>query len=260
MRPRDFLEHCRGVGIWVNWADTKDVVLHGDPDRETERVAVTWLATDAVLKKASENGCGLVVSHEGAFYPSFQGTPSEDKHLTEKRRLMDDLGITLVRCHDTWDRMPDWGVCDRWAEYLEYPAEPRPVESFYRMCRIPDLTVEQVGRGLLKKVRPLGQNAVGLIGRGDKRIKQMVVGTGAISRLPDMYEVGADLILATDDGIHSTYCGLWSLDLDVPVLVVNHATAELPGMMALADYIQETFTGVEATYIPCGFPPASFVE
>lgn len=101
---------------------------------------------------------------------------------------------------------------------------------------------------------------MGLIGRGDKKIKRMVVGTGAISRLPDMFEVGAELILATDDGIHSTYCGLWSLDLDVPVLVVNHATAELPGMMALADYIQETVTGVESVYFPCGFPPTAFIE
>ena len=259
MTAADFLEYCRSVATWVNWTDTKDVVLHGDPERETHRVAVTWLATDAVLRKASESGCSLIVSHEGAFYPSFQGTRSEDRHLAGKRRLLDDLEITLVRCHDTWDRMPDWGVCDRWAEFLGYPTEPRPVESFYRMCRIPDLTVDEIGRALLEKVRSFGQNAVGLIGHGDKRIKQMVVGTGAISRLPDMFEVGADLILATDDGIHSTYCGLWSLDLDVPVLVVNHATAELPGMMALADYIQESFTGVEAVYIPCGFPPTAFV-
>ena len=260
MRAGEFLDHCRSVATWVNWTDTKDVVLHGDPDIETDRVAVTWLATDAVLRKASENGCSLVVSHEGAFYPSFQGTPSEDRHLAEKRRLLDDLAITLVRCHDTWDRMPDWGVCDRWAEFLEYPAEPRQVESFYRMCRVPNLTVEEIGRRLLKKVSSLGQNAVSLIGRGDNKIRRMVVGTGAISRLPDMFEVGAELILATDDGIHSTYCGLWALDLDVPVLVVNHATAELPGMMALAEYIQKTFTGVEAVYIPCGFPPRSFVE
>jgi putative NIF3 family GTP cyclohydrolase 1 type 2 len=221
---------------------------------------VTWLATDAVLKEASELGCGLVVSHEGAFYPAFQGTPSEDRHLAEKHRLMDELGITLVRCHDTWDRMPDWGICDRWAEHLGYPTEPRPVDSFYRVCRIPGLTVKEVGKALLRKVQPLGQNAVALIGREDKKIERMVVGTGAISRLPDMYDSSAELILATDDGIHTTYGGLWSLDLDVPVLVVNHATAELPGMMALADYIRATFDGIEATYLPCGFPPHSIAE
>jgi len=260
MTPREFLDHCRGAATWVDWTDTTDVVLHGDPDIQTSRVAVTWLATDAVLKRASELGCNLVVSHEGAFYPAFQGTPSEDRHLAEKHRLIDELGVTLVRCHDTWDRMPDWGVCDRWAEYLGYPTEPRSVESPYRMCRIPGLTVEQVGKALLTKVQSLGQNAVGLIGRRDKRIERMVVGTGANTRLPDMFEVGAELILATDDGIHSTYCGLWSLDLDVPVLVVNHATAELPGTMALADYIRRAFPGIEATYIPCGFPPAAIVE
>ena len=84
------------MATWVNWDNTKDVVLHGDPDIMAGRVAVKWLATDAALRKASENGCSLVVSHEGAFYTSFQGTPSEDRHLAKKRRLLDDLGITLV--------------------------------------------------------------------------------------------------------------------------------------------------------------------
>ena len=70
MTAADFLEHFRSVATLVNWDDTKDVVLHGDPDIVAVRVAVTWLATDAVLRKASENGCSRVVSHEGAFYPS----------------------------------------------------------------------------------------------------------------------------------------------------------------------------------------------
>ncbi len=211
------MDHFRRVATWVDWTETKDVVLHGDPDIQTDRVAVTWLAADAVLREASELGCSLVVSHEGAFYPAFQGTQSEDSHLAEKCRLMDELGITLVRCHDTWDRMPYWGICDRWAEYLGYPTEPRPVDSFYRICRIPGLAVEQVGKALMRKVRSLGQKAMGLIGRRDKIIERMAVGTGAITRLPDMFELGADLILATDDGI-------------------------------------------EAAFIPCGFPPPLIVE
>jgi hypothetical protein len=75
-----------------------------------------------------------------------------------------------------------------------------------------------------------------------------------------MYELGADVILATDDGTHTTYCGLWALDLDIPVLTVSHATAELPGMMRMVDYIGAVFPGTEVRYLACGFPSKSVLE
>ena len=116
----------------------------------------------------------------------------------------------------------------------------------------------ELANEILARVRPLGQNAVGMMGNPDKQVTRMAVGTGAITRLPDMYELGADVILATDDGTHTTYCGLWSVDLDIPVLTVNHGTAELPGMMRLADYLKTIFPDVRSEYLPCGFP-APFV-
>jgi hypothetical protein len=47
------------------------------------------------------------------------------------------------------------------------------------------------------------------------------------------------------------------LDLDIPVLMVSHATAELPGMMRLADYIRAEFPGIEVRYLSCAFPSKS---
>ncbi len=69
-----------------------------------------------------------------------------------------------------------------------------------------------------------------------------------------MLELDADIVLATDDGISTTSGGLWSLDLGIPMLIVNHATAELPGMMVMADYVQQHFPGIPAKYLPGEFP------
>ena len=69
-----------------------------------------------------------------------------------------------------------------------------------------------------------------------------------------MHELGADIVLATDDDISNTSGGLWSLDLGVPMLVVNHGTAELPGMRAMVGHIQRHFPGVPVEYLDCGFP------
>ncbi|MHB0878080.1 MAG: Nif3-like dinuclear metal center hexameric protein [Anaerolineae bacterium] len=259
MTPHDFREHCRAVAHWVDWDKTVDQFMHGDPDVEVEGIAVTWLATNAVLRQAAGAGCNFVISHEGAFYQHYVGTPSGDRHHAEKHRLMDDLGITLMRCHDTWDRMPEVGIPDAWATFLGFPAEPRPVESFYRVCLVGRRTVADIAELLLDRVRPLGQRWVGVVGDPQATVERMAVGTGAITRLGDMHELGADLVLATDDGISTTASGLWSLDLGVPMLIVNHATAELPGMMALAGYIEQHFPAVPVRYLPCEFPfPIAF--
>jgi putative NIF3 family GTP cyclohydrolase 1 type 2 len=254
MKASDFRKHCEQVAHWVDWSKTVDQFMHGDPDVEVRGIATTWLATNAVLREAARRGLNFVIAHEGAFYPHYQGTESGDRHHAAKRRLLDDLGITLMRCHDTWDRMPDAGIPDAWTAFLGFPSEPRPVESFYRICLVEGRTVEEVTRAVLERVRPLGQQSVGIVGDRHKRVYRLAVGTGAITRLPAMHALGADVILATDDGISTTSAGLWSCDLEVPLLVVNHAAGEVPGMQAMVGYIERHFPGVPVTYLDCGFP------
>ncbi len=254
MRALEFRDHCCRIAHWVDWTNTVDQFMHGNPLLEVTGIAVTWLATNARLREAAELGLNFVISHEGAFYPTYQGTPSGNRHHAQKHRLMDELGITLMRCHDTWDRMPEVGIPDAWAAFLGFPSEPRPVESFYRVCHVDGLRVAEVACDVLRRVQSLGQYSVGIVGDPEARVNRMVVGTGAITRLGEMYELGADLILATDDGISTTAAGLWSLDLGVPLLIVNHATAELPGMQALAGYIEEHFPGIPVRYLPGEFP------
>lgn len=254
MITNDFREHCRSVAAWVDWSNTVDQFMHGSPDTEVRGIAVTWLATNARLREAAGLGLNFVISHEGAFYPYYVGTPSGDRHHAEKHALMDELGITLMRCHDTWDRMPDVGIPDAWADFLGFPTEPRPVESFYRVCLTGGQTVAETAQVVLDRVRTLGQQFVGIVGDRDAVTHRMVVGTGAITRLGEMHRLNADLLLVTDDGISTTAGGLWSLDLGVPLLIVNHAAAELPGMQALAGYIRRQFPGVPVQYLPGEFP------
>jgi hypothetical protein len=67
-----------------------------------------------------------------------------------------------------------------------------------------------------------------------------------------MREMGADVLLLTDDGTRLWESGQWSLDSGIPLLLVNHSTAEEPGMKTLADYIAKQFSGVPVCHIPVG--------
>ncbi len=255
MRAKDFYNFCRQTGTWVNWAHTSDAFMHGDPETKVEGIAVTWLATNSVIKKASDMGCNFVISHEGAFYPNFLQFNSEKEHHKQKHCLMDELGVVLFRCHDTLDRMPNYGVRDRWADFLGFDVQPCNIDSFYKLSKVGNLSVEKIAKLICDKTSQLGQPTIKVISNNTTaKIGSLVSGTGAITELAKMQEMGAELIIATEDGIHSTYCGLWALDLDISVIVVEHSVSELPGMFGLVQLLNENFPDIFVEYIPCEFP------
>lgn len=258
MRAGNVLEHFRSVGPWVNWAHTVDQFLHGDPEREVRGIACGWIPTNRAIREAGEKGLNLFVTHEGAFYYRWQEIDAVAPMVKAKKDLLQRYRMTVLRCHDTWDRMPEVGIPDAWAARLGFETETRPTESFYKVCLLGEMTVAEAAERVLDKVRPLGQEHVFILGDRDKTVHRMAVGTGAITNLPAMSELGADLILATDDGMNMWMGGHWAVDSGMPILVVNHATAEKPGMMAMARYLEGQFPDVPVAYIDAPIPgPAS---
>ena len=257
MIAKDVMEHFRSVGTWVNWDSTCDQFLHGDPGAELKGIATAWIPTNAALEEAAGKGLNVFISHEPAFCHGYQGTASADRVVAHKKALLDELGITLMRCHDTWDRMPDVGIPDAWASFLGFETEQRPVESYYKVCLLGGITVEEAAKHVLRKVKPLGQDTVLILGDRHKRVRRMAIGTGAITHLPSMLDLEADVILATDDGMNFWDGGLWAVDQGLPLLIVNHCTAEKPGMMAMARYLAEQFPQAPVEYLDVAMPYSS---
>ncbi len=246
-------EHFQGIGTWVDWELTEDLFLFGEPNLYVLGIAVAWIPTMDLINEAARSNLNLFITHEPAFYPGFENTASTQALIARKQELLTKNGITLLRCHDTWDRMPGYGIVDSWASFLGFESLPRPAESFYRICLIDNLTVTEIAQRVAKKITPLGQNSVLIFGDAKRRIRRMALGTGAITRLPDMHELEADLLLVSDDGMNYWTGGHWSADLEIPLLVVNHAVSELPGMQALASYLQEKYPSTPVKYLPVNY-------
>lgn len=254
MRAKEVLEHFQSVGHWVDWEKTVDRFLHGDPEVEVKGIVTAWIPTNRAIRQAAEKGVNLFITHEPAFYHGYRRSSSAEELVGKKEALLDSLGMTLLRCHDTWDRMPQVGIPDAWAEWLGFETEQRPVESFYKICLLGDVTVEEAAGRVAERVAELRQPTVLIFGDRSRRVARMAVGTGAITHLPTMYELGADLILATDDGMNFWDGGLWAADLGLPLLIVNHCTAEKPGMMAMARYLKGLHPDLPVEYIDVEFP------
>ena len=254
MKASQIHQHFQRIGTWVNWERTNDVFLHGDPEAEVAAVAVGWIPTNDAIERAGRRGINLFITHEHCFFPKYAETPVGRSAVDAKRELLDRFGMTVLRCHDMWDRMPEVGIPDAWAGWLGFETEPRPVESFYKVCLTGGLTAGETARAVREKVGALGQDVVGLFGDPERRVERLAVGTGAITRLPEMLELKVDAVLATDDGFNTPNGGMLAVDMGLPMLVVNHCTAEKPGMMAMAEYLREQFPDAPVEYVDVALP------
>jgi len=193
MKAKELHEHFKSVGRWVNWERTVDRFLAGNPDVEVEGIAVSWMPTFPNLENALKAGCNLFVTHEPLYAVTIDdqgkvigGTPFIDPHLrgirkkifdkndvwVKKQKWLEEVGMTVYRCHDFWDDFPEMGI-----EIHEFD----------------ETTVEDLANRILERVKPLGQEAVHVVGNLRKRVSRIAIGTGAITDYREMHRMGADV-------------------------------------------------------------------
>ena len=254
MKAKDLHAHMKKVGDWVNWEKTCDTFLAGNPGSDVRGIAVSWMPTSGNLEEALESGCNLFVTHEPLHAREADASKliGPEDAWVKKKRWLDETMTVVYRCHDFWDDYPDVGIHGAWAKWLGFDGEPLVQRRFYEVHKVKEDTLEELARRILGKVKPLGQDVVHMIGDPKAKVSRIALGTGAITSYRQMYDMGADVILVTDDGTRLWESGQWALDMEVPLMMVNHSTAEEPGMMTLAKYIQAAFPDIPVKHIPVG--------
>jgi putative NIF3 family GTP cyclohydrolase 1 type 2 len=249
----DLHNHMREIGKWVDWGNTVDRFIIGDPETEVTGIAVAWQSRTEALKEALRRGCNLFVTHEPTFYRHREDSDSifDDPQAAAKRKFILDNDLVIYRCHDVWDQMPDVGIVDSWAKHLGL-GRRMASEQFTAIHESPAPTLEQLARHVASATEYLGQPWVEMVGDPKARVTKVGIGCGAIIRVREMIDLGADVVIATDDGTRYWYTGAWALETGTPLIIVNHATSEEPGIRNLARYISEKFDGTKTEFISQG--------
>jgi len=247
-------EHSKKVGTWVDWDDTVDEFLAGDPDDEVTGIAVSWMPTFATLEKARELGCNLFVTHE----PLYVSEPDATRLIgsgdpwVRKKSWLEETGMVVYRCHDLWDDYPAIGIHGAWANWLGFKGAPLAAEKYYEVHDVEGMTLGALARIILEQVKSLGQETVHVIGDLEREVSRVALGTGAITNYRRMHSLGADVLVLTDDGTRLWESAQWAQDGGASVILVNHATSEEPGMISLAVYLRGVFPGVRVEHVPGG--------
>ncbi len=246
--------HMRSIGTWVDWSGTCDTFKSGDPEREIDAVAVSWMSTTNALRDAHARGCQMFITHEPTFYAHMEDDPAVegDACVREKRAFLEETGMVIYRCHDVWDQMPAWGIQDRWAKCLGLTHEPLIRERFMRVYSVEPTTVETYARHVIERTRQYGQETALLIGEGSKPVSKVALGTGAITSAREYHRMGADLGIVTE--LLWWRDAAWARDTGIPTLVVDHTVSEEPGMIGLAEYLQGIYRDLRVEYIPTHCP------
>lgn len=227
---------------------------------EVKKIAVGWMSYFDSLRHADELGCNLFITHEPTYYNHQDRDASvfDFEIARRKREFIRQTGMAIIRCHDVWDRVADIGIRDAWAGFLGFeneiitddegdPSQGRPYCGVYQ---IEPLTARELARKIADKTAEFGQGTVQLIGPENKRVSRAAVGTGAITPFRQMFDdLQADVAVCSDDGFSYWRDGSMAIDMEYPVIIVNHACTEEIGMRKLAERLAVVFPQVEVRHI-----------
>lgn len=257
VRVREIESHLESLSTLDAPTDGVDGVLAGSRDAPVERAAVAWMPYERTVERAREAGCDLLVTHEPLLYNT--GAHPEPRaeravvaeRMAAKRELVADAGLTVLRCHDAWDLLPGEGVTDRWGRCLGFDEAGETVhsEDYVRIYEVPERPARGVAGRIADSVADHGQPAVEFVGPDDAAVSRVAIGTGAITPLPRLLEHDPDLIVCSDDGFTYWRDGAIAVDAGVPVVVVNHATAEVAGVATLATHLDGAFPDISVTHL-----------
>lgn len=251
LKARAVHEHLRSVGTWVDWeGGTCDGFKYGDPETDVRGIAVGWQALYSALEEAHAKGCNLFITHEPTFYSHLDDDPIAKASEPAQRKMafLERTGMVIYRCHDVWDTFPALGIVDSWSAFLGL-GEPLARAQYYNLHAVPHTTVWELAQRIAFRLASLGEQAVQLVGKKWQMVHRLAVGTGAITQVQEMVKLGADVLLTTDDGTALWRDGAWIADLGLPMIRVNHMSAEIPGLRNLADYLRQQFPSVPVHFV-----------
>ena len=165
------------VGIpWMT--QTRDTFKAGDPQTPVKGIALTMMATLAVLKRAAANGQNLIITHEPTFYddPDRAETVPQgenDPVLAEKRAFIEKNQLVIWRFHDHQHRMAPDQVELGNAHKLGWEKYQDPSNQY--LFTLPETTLGKLAEEVKEK---FGISAVRIVGDREMKVTRVAFSPG----------------------------------------------------------------------------------
>lgn len=261
MNYQEIIAFLQAQGSWVNRDfQTRDHILFEAQQQTLHKVGVCWVMTKQVLKQAIEQEISFIITHENPFYQCSTKMMSAAIHSAEeKKRLLSEYSITVYRCHDVWDLIPQVGVSDQWAKRLGFTFDERKTTSYYQSANIPEMSVAQLAKHIANALSQDGEEGVYVFGDIHKKIHRIAIGTGAATNIYAMLPYQPDAVIVSEDGMQTYDAGQYAIDQNIPMIVVQHSCSEKAGIKAMVPYLSQHFPDIDVTYLDDGYHVSYFL-
>ena len=231
---------------------TCDTCKAGDLDGELRGVAVSMFATPDVIRACAEGGENCLIVHEPTYYNHW------DDHIPcavgeEKRRLIEQSGLTVFRFHDHAHAMSPDLIYDGEIRALGLPGhwEAQPSFAINRYVLDEAMTARELARVIEER---LGIRHVRIAGSADRPGVRLSCSFGTPGHLAEELEAN-DFVLTgeicewADGQLARDYA---QMGYNKAILVLGHIGSERDGMRYLVDLLHEKYPAMKARYIECG--------
>ncbi len=173
------------------WAQkTNDTFKAGNPDTQVSGIAVTFMATYDVLRRAEQAGCNFIITHEPTYYHGQDNKSrlAPDAVITAKDSFIKKHGLVIWRFHDHIHRTKPDGIVKGMVESLGWTAYQRQNDP--RLFRRNEITLSEFAQELAEQ---FNVGSLRVIGRPDMSFSRFGLSVGASGNLGQMK------MLQTDD-------------------------------------------------------------
>ncbi|MBQ2827588.1 MAG: Nif3-like dinuclear metal center hexameric protein [Clostridia bacterium] len=254
MKANEIIEELFALADGGDYSHTCDTLKAGDPDKEVSSVAVSMFATPDVVRRAKAWGADMLIVHEPTYY-NHMDEHSNERVEKDKRRLIEESGLTLYRFHDhPHNTKPDIIASGQLRQFgFKGEIEYTDIFDLVRIHLDEPMTPRQVAKRIEERCNIRHIRVCGAADTPCTVISGMFGTPGGV-----MEELQGDKceILLTGEACE------WSLGeyardaaqlgYKKALLILGHIGSERDGMVYTADILKEKHPELRVEYFECG--------
>ncbi|MFC3800654.1 Nif3-like dinuclear metal center hexameric protein [Cohnella sp. GCM10012308] len=235
--------------------ETVDTLKSGNPDEEVRGIAVVFMATYDVIRRAVASGANLIITHEPTYYNHLDETDwlRGDPVYERKQSLIASSGVTIFRLHDYIHRYKPDGIIDGMLHALGWGAYADPDQPW--LLTLPNEAAHTV-RSIAEEVKSkLGIDSVQVAGDPELPVTRFAFAVGAPGgsrQMALLKEPDVELLIAgeTNEWETNEYVrDAADMGLNKALIILGHQKSEELGMRTVVKLLRDAFPALPVEHL-----------